>query len=34
MTDLQPRKPVTRTLDELLTPDEMSAILKVTKPWL
>ena len=33
MTDLRPRKPAGRTLDELLTPDEVSAILKVTKPW-
>ena len=34
MTDVRPRKPSSRTLDELLTPDEVSAILKVTKPWL
>ena len=34
MTDVRPRKSAGRTLDELLTPDEVSAILKVTKPWL
>ena len=34
MTDVRPGKAAGRTLDELLTPDEVSAILKVTKPWL
>ncbi len=34
MTDVRPRKPASRMLDELLTPDEVTAILQVTKPWL
>lgn len=34
MTDLRPRKLPSRALDELLTPDEVTAILKVSKPWL
>ncbi len=34
MTDVRPRKPASRMLDELLTPDEVTAMLQVTKPWL
>ena len=34
MTDRRPGTSSTPTLDELLTPDEVSAILKVSKPWL
>jgi hypothetical protein len=34
MTDVRPHKRASRTLDELLTPDEVSAILKGTKLWL
>ena len=34
MTDMRPSRAAGRTLDELLTPDEVSAILKVTKSWL
>ena len=34
MTDLRPRKPQSRAVEELLTPDEVSAILKVSKAWL
>lgn len=34
MTDLRTRKPPSRQLEELLTPDEVAAILKVSKAWL
>jgi excisionase family DNA binding protein len=34
MTSRRPEQPAPPILDELLTPDEVCAILKVSKPWL
>ena len=34
MTSRRPEQAAPRLLDELLTPDEVCAVLKVSKPWL